>query len=153
MQLTQFTDYSLRVLIYLLDIPDDRLCTIEEISDAYRVSRNHLVKVVHHLGTHGLIQTVRGKNGGIRIASKVEKMNLREIVELTEPNFELLECFNAKTNRCVIVRQCGAAHVFYEACNAFLKVLENHTLADLMDDGRPARQRILSITSLPKQSV
>ncbi|MBL4852323.1 MAG: Rrf2 family transcriptional regulator [Gammaproteobacteria bacterium] len=129
MQLTQYTDYSLRVLIYL-GIHRGRLSTITEISESYQISRNHLVKVVHQLGAQGLIDTVRGKGGGIRLASSPDEINIGDVVRRFE-NLALVECFSANDS-CVISPSCRLRSVLQEAMRGFMDVLDHYTLKDLL---------------------
>lgn len=129
MQLTQFTDFALRVLIYLTQ-KEDGFATISEVAEFYGISRNHLVKIVHHLSTHEVLHTVRGKSGGMRLARPAAEIVLGDVVRLTEPSFDVVECFDKKTNRCIITPQCRLQSVLHEASRAFLAVLDNYTLAD-----------------------
>lgn len=129
MKLTIYTDYSLRVLLYLASKPEGT-ATISEITEYYNISRNHLVKVVHNLGIHEFIITSRGKNGGIRLARPAEEILLSDVVKKTEPDMDLLECFNPKTDFCVISPTCRLKSMLYEGRSAFMAVLEKNTLAD-----------------------
>ena len=129
MQLTLHTDYSLRVLIYLAQ-KKDGLTTISEIADFYRISRNHLVKVVHHLSTENFIQTTRGKHGGMRLARAPEMISVGEVVRRMEPNFDIVECFSASNQPCTVVSVCALKEVLYRAGNEFLAVLDKYTIAD-----------------------
>jgi Rrf2 family nitric oxide-sensitive transcriptional repressor len=131
MQLTLYTDYSLRVLIYLGVRPNHQ-ATITEIAQSYKVSRNHLVKVVHNLGNMGYIITTRGRGGGLLLALPPEKINIGEVVRKTEPNFDLVECFNEETNSCPISPACALIRALKLARKAFLEVLEQYTLADVV---------------------
>jgi len=140
MQLTLYTDYSLRVLLYLALNPDRR-CTISEISEAYGVSRNHLVKVVHNLAKDGWITTTRGKSGGMMLALPPEQIRLGAVVRQTEPHMNLLECFDKETNTCPIIDACALKRLLYQARRYFMQVLDDHTLADVM--GR--RERMIEI--------
>jgi Rrf2 family nitric oxide-sensitive transcriptional repressor len=128
-RLTLYTDYSLRVLLYLAAKPDEA-ATITEIADFYKISRNHLVKVVHNLGILEYIITTRGKNGGIRLARPAEKISISEVVKKTEPDMDLLECFNPETDNCVISPTCRLKSMLFEGRSAFMAVLEKSTLAD-----------------------
>jgi Rrf2 family nitric oxide-sensitive transcriptional repressor len=129
MRLTLHTDYSLRVLLYLANKKGE-LATITEIADFYNISRNHLVKVVHHLGRLGFILTVRGKNGGMRLAMDPAKITVGEVVRKTEPDFDLLECFNPETDHCSISSICRLKAVFFKASRVFLDELDRYTLAE-----------------------
>lgn len=128
MQLTQYTDYSLRVMIYLAQATSQS--TISEIADYFSISRNHLVKVVHNLAKHGFIRSTRGKGGGIQLARPAEAMNLGDIVRIAEPHFDLVECFNPSEDCCIVTKQCGLKGPLYEAQRAFMAVLDRTTLAD-----------------------
>lgn len=130
MRLTLYTDYSLRVLIYLAQNAD-KVVTISELADFYRISRNHLVKVVHELGLNGYVQTTRGKHGGIRLARAAEQIVVGEVVRKTEPDFDLLECLNPEADRCVITNVCKLKSVLADARDTFLRQLDSYTLADL----------------------
>jgi len=131
MQLTQYTDYSLRVLLFL-GLHPDRRCTITEISDAFDINRNHLVKVVHNLSSSGWIRTIRGKSGGMVLAFPPEQINIGAVIRHTEPHFNLLECFDYEENTCVISPACALRHALYKARKAFLDVLDSYTMADVL---------------------
>lgn len=131
MQLTSYTDYSLRALLYL-GTHQDRLVTISEISEYHGISRNHMVKVVHNLGKNGFVQTVRGKSGGVRLALKPEEIILADVVRLTEPHMNIQECFSKETNTCPLMGNCRLTGVLYRARQGFMKVLEDNTLADML---------------------
>jgi Rrf2 family transcriptional regulator, nitric oxide-sensitive transcriptional repressor len=151
-RLTLYTDYSLRVLLYLASKPDD-IATITEISDYYNISRNHLVKVVHHLGLLEFITTTRGKNGGIRLARRPEEILLSDVVRKTEPDMDLLECFNPETDNCVISPACRLKAMLYEGRSAFMAVLEKNTLADAAHPSAQARSgdaKVVTITRLKR---
>ncbi|MDZ4860127.1 MAG: Rrf2 family transcriptional regulator [Candidatus Hydrogenedentes bacterium] len=138
MQLTLYTDYALRVLLYLALHPEG--ATIAEIASRYRVSRNHLVKIAHNLGKLGLLETKRGRNGGLRLTRSPGQLNLGEIVRLVEPNFHIVECFDRKRNACSIAPACGMRGAFYEAQQAFLQTLDRYTLADFTPNGDELRK-------------
>jgi len=131
MQLTSYTDYSLRALLYL-GMHSDRLVTISEISEFHGISRNHMVKVVHNLGKNGFIQTVRGKSGGVRLALKPEDIILADVVRLTEPHMNIQECFSRETNTCPLIDNCKLTGVLYRARQGFMKVLEENRLSDIL---------------------
>ena len=130
MRLTLYTDYSLRVLLYLAN-KEDELVTISELADFFKISRNHLVKVVHNLGLSGYIITSRGRHGGLKLARPAKNVLIGEVVRATEPDFDLLECFNPATDKCVITRTCSLKSVIFNAQAAFLGELDKYTLADM----------------------
>lgn len=127
MQLTRYTDYSLRVLMYLA-VHTDRLVTISEISDAYGISRNHLVKVVHELGNLGFVRTQRGKQGGMELGRPAGAINVGDVVRHTEKTLTVVNCSDPP---CPIRSACDLRNVLFEARDAFLAVLDNYTLHDL----------------------
>jgi Rrf2 family nitric oxide-sensitive transcriptional repressor len=129
MQLTKFSDYALRVLMFT-HAAGDRLVTIEEMAKSYRISRAHLMKVVNALTRSGYLTAVRGRSGGLRLARPANEIVLGEVVRATEPDFALVECF-ATGNQCVITDCCRLARVLDEALGAFLGVLDGHTLESL----------------------
>jgi Rrf2 family nitric oxide-sensitive transcriptional repressor len=131
MQLTKFTDYCLRVLMYL-SVREDRLATVSEIAAAYRVSRNHMMKVAQHLNAKGYVQTVRGKNGGIRLARAPEFINLGEAVRDCEEDFDIVECFNPVNSDCPLLPACALRASLREATKNFLATLDRLTIADLV---------------------
>lgn len=131
MRLTTFTDYSMRVLIYLALHPDE-LVTIADIAEAYGVSKNHLMKVVHHLGQQGYLETVRGKSGGVRLAKEPEDINLGGLVRDTESSSMLVECFTPDASQCRIEPACVLRGILHRALQAFFGVLDEYTLADVM---------------------
>ncbi len=131
MHLTRYTDYSLRVLIYLGAHPGER-ATITQITDHFGISRNHLVKVVHNLARLGYIHTIRGKSGGMILAMEPKDINLSAVVQRIEPHLNLLECFDNQTNTCPIATQCKLKGIFFQAKRSFMGVLNNYTLADIL---------------------
>lgn len=133
MKLTAFTDYSLRVLIYLASEPGRR-ATISEISSAFSISENHLTKVVHYLGKQGWISTVRGKGGGMFLAKQAEDICVGEVIRDTEGNAVPAECFAAETSTCAIVSCCKLKNALAEAIRAFYAVLDHYSLADITKD-------------------
>ncbi|MBS4179238.1 Rrf2 family transcriptional regulator [Lederbergia citrea] len=134
MRLTNYTDFSLRVLIYLASKRADEISNITEIAEAYNISRNHLTKVIHELGKMGVIITIRGRGGGIRLALPPEEINVGAIVRQTEDDFKLVPCFGDSPNPCVISPACGLKHALGRALTAYLAVLDEYTIADLVSD-------------------
>ena len=130
MRLTAFTDFSLRVLIHLAADPTRR-ATIAEISAAFGVKENHLTKVVHHLGRHGWIETIRGKGGGLALARPAAEIVVGHVVRDTEGDALLAECFAAGDVGCPIASCCRLSGVLAEAAAAFHAVLDRYTLADI----------------------
>jgi Rrf2 family nitric oxide-sensitive transcriptional repressor len=143
MRLTSFTDYSLRVLMYVAAQPD-RHATIAEIAAAFVISESHLTKVVHHLGKKGVLTNARGRGGGVALASAPDRINLGAVVRAAEANGALVECFNTKTNHCLITPVCGLRGVLEQALDAFYCVLDRYTLADITAN-RATLQAVLGI--------
>lgn len=130
MRLSVFSDYSLRVLM-ILGANTDRLTTIGEIARIHDISENHLTKVVHQLGRAGYIETLRGKGGGMRLARAPGQIRLDEVLRQTETDFTLVDCFGTEP-RCVLNPDCQLKSILSEALDAFLRVLHNYTLADIL---------------------
>lgn len=144
MHITRFTDYSLRVLIYLA-VQGDQLATIQEIAESYGISRNHLMKVVHQLNRKGYIETVRGKNGGMRLHMAPADINVGVLVRETEQDLNMVECFKSK-DACRISPVCGLKGMFGEALEAFIKTLDQYTLEDVIP--RAHRSQLLRILKI-----
>lgn len=132
MRLTLYTDYSLRVLLYLGAKKLDELSTIKDISDAYGVSKNHLMKVTHELGKMGYIETIRGRGGGIRLAMQPEEINIGKLVRQTEEDFYLVDCFNPESVGCVISPVCNLKGALNKALHAYIAVLDEYHLSDFL---------------------
>ena len=126
MKLTRYTDYSIRVLMHLAT-HEQEPCSIASIAGAYGISRSHLMKVVRDLGRTGYVETLRGRNGGIRLRRPAGDINLGGLVRGTESGFQLVDCPN-----CPIAPACGLTGVLAEAVRAFLAVLDRYSLADLV---------------------
>jgi len=131
MQLTRFTDYALRVLIYVGAHPD-RLSTISEVAASYRISENHLMKVVNHLATVGYVGTVRGKGGGMKLSRSPQLINIGEVVRDCEDNMDIVECFNPRQRTCPLLPSCTLKSVLSEAKKNFLTTLDGYTLQDML---------------------
>ncbi|GGA77105.1 RrF2 family transcriptional regulator [Ornithinibacillus halotolerans] len=132
MQLKKYTDYSLRVLIFVGLKPQGELASIKEISDVYDISHNHLGKIVHELTRLELLEGIRGRGGGIRLAKNPEEINIGKLIRVIERDFALLECFNTGENHCVISPGCTLKHVLNKALHSFYHVLDQYTLKDLI---------------------
>ncbi|MGV3615425.1 MAG: Rrf2 family transcriptional regulator [Fimbriimonas sp.] len=146
MQLTRFTDLSMRALMYLAWQPDGVTSNIAEMARVYGVPENHMVKVIHHLGKIGMVKTIRGRNGGVRLGKSREEIRLGEVVRLTEPGFELVDCEGGKP--CPLRSGCGLKPVLDDAVNGFIEHLNRYTLADVTrgDFGRKALMTIPVVT-------
>ena len=130
MRLTAMTDYALRLLMYLGRQPQ-RLCTIAEVAQAHQISEAHLMKITHQLGRAGWISTVRGKGGGMRLAHAPADIGLGAVVRSMEPDFQLVDCL-AERPQCRLNGQCGLTGVVHQALDAFLAVLDQRSLADVL---------------------
>jgi len=139
MRLTTFTDYTIRVLIYT-GLRPGQLATIGELADVYHISRNHLMKVVHHLGQAGYIETLRGKGGGFLLARPPEEINIGILVRGTEQRTSLVECFTDDKCDCRISPVCRMKGVLNEAMDAFYAVLDQYSLADLISNKQQLTQ-------------
>lgn len=141
MRLTTFSDYSMRVVMYL-GIQEERLVTIYEIAQAYNISENHLMKVVHQLALNGYVETIRGKNGGLRLARDPKTINLGELIRKSEGDTGILPCLDT-TDVCCIQPSCKLMGVLREAQNALFDTLGKYTLADLLIDNDSQRHLLL----------
>ena len=138
MKLTGFTDYSLRVLIYLALEPE-RLATIQGIAEAYDISENHLMKVVHHLAKSGVVESVRGKGGGIRLALPTDQIRIGRVVREAEGDGPIVECFSP-SNQCCISPACKLSDVLARAFAGLYEYLDQYTLADMVQKKQPLIQ-------------
>ena len=131
MRLTVYTDYAIRVLMYLA-LKKDGLATIAEIATSYDISKNHLMKVTHQLGVAGYVETVRGRGGGLRLAKRIDAVGLGEIVRHTEPDMAIVACLKPIDDPCVIRPCCVLRRALEKARAAFMDVLDGYTLEDLI---------------------
>lgn len=132
MRLTSYTDYALRTLIYLAE-HRDALVTIEELAQFQHIPKNHLTKVVHHLGQLELVATIRGRKGGIKLGKEPEDIVIGQVVRQTETDFHIVDCFNQNTEiPCVYSNGCRLKGVLTQATSAFLKVLDDMTLQQVI---------------------
>ncbi len=136
MRLTDYTDYSLRVLMFCAANPD-RSVTIAELADHHVVSKNHLMKVVNDLARHGYLQTTRGRGGGLRLLKNPADVNLGDVVRHTETDFRLVECFDPAINTCSLTAHCQLKQVLGLALKSYLAELDKVTLADVTRVGPP----------------
>ena len=125
MQLTRYTDYAIRIMLHVGS--HDELSSIAQIADAYRISKNHLMKVVQHLGQGGFLETIRGRNGGLRLGRPPEEITLGQLVRHTEQGFTLVDC-----STCLVAPACTVPRILGEATQAFLAVLDRYTVADIL---------------------
>ena len=142
MRLTVYTDYALRLLMYLAvkDHGDGGLATIGEVAERYGISRNHLMKVAYQLGAAGYIETVRGRGGGLRLAMAASEIGLGDIVRQTEPDMALVPCFNPVDAPCTIRSCCVLRKALQKAGDAFLATLDEYSLGDLAKPRTPLRK-------------
>lgn len=138
MRLKSYTDYALRVLMHLAAKPD-RLSSIAEMARTYRISHNHLMKVVHDLRKEGFLDAVRGRTGGIRLARPAAEISVGQVVRHTESGFDLVDC-----GSCVIAPACALTAALHEARNAFMAVLDGYSLADLVEDRKSGLRELLA---------
>jgi Rrf2 family nitric oxide-sensitive transcriptional repressor len=130
MRLSEYTDYTLRVLMYCA-AHRDRLVTIGELAEQHGLSKNHLMKVVNDLARQGLLETTRGRGGGLRLLAEPETIRIGDVVRATETDFRLVECFDATTNACTLTPSCRLKHLFDDALAGYFKALDGATLADM----------------------
>jgi Rrf2 family nitric oxide-sensitive transcriptional repressor len=131
MRLTSYTDYALRTLMYLA-VNRDRLVTIQDIADLHDISKNHLTKVVNHLGQLGLVETLRGRNGGLKLGKEPADINLGKVVRQTENDFNMAVCFDHGNTSCPYTAACTLKNVLGNATDAYLQVLDGVTLENLI---------------------
>ncbi len=139
MQLTHYTDYGLRVLIFLSLQEDEQRVTISDIAEHFKIPRNHLVKVVHQLGKLNYIDTTRGKNGGIRLGNAAEKIRIGDVVRNMENRLDVVDC--ESPTACPIKTNCQLKSILQQASGAFLAVLDQYTVADLQQ--KPDQLKVL----------
>jgi len=137
-QLTSFTDYGLRALIYMATLPEGRLTSITEVTDTYGVSRSHMVKIINQLSRAGFVAAIRGKNGGIRLGMPPGNIIIGDVVRKMEP-LQLVDCA-----RCSITPACRLKQALHDAVQLFLKELDGYTLADLVEGNTPLYEIVLS---------
>lgn len=147
MRLTRQTNYAIRILMYCA-ANEGRLSRIPDIAKAYSLSDLFLFKILQPLVEAGLVQTVRGRNGGVRLAKSAEEITLFDVIRVTEENFSMAECFEADSD-CPLVDSCGLNHALREALGAFFEVLASYSIRDIVD-ARPNMRDLLGIEALPE---
>ncbi len=148
MRLTDYTDYTLRVLMFCALNPE-RSITIAELADSHAVSKNHLMKIVNDLARQGLLQTTRGRGGGLRLLKPAADINIGDVVRQSETDFRMVECFDPSHNACTLTANCQLKNVFRTALQSYLAELDKVTLADITQPkpagtppGRPGVSRV-----------
>lgn len=139
MQLTLHADYALRVLLYLGAMPPGQVASTAEISTAYGISRNHLVRVVQTLAKNGYVAVTGGRQGGVTLARDPHQIRLGDVIRHAESNLRVVECFDRKTNTCPIISVCELKPVIALALDAFLAVMDSYTLASMLEKNSGAR--------------
>lgn len=132
MTLSKFSDYAFRILILLGNNPDNTF-TVDSISQTLNLSNHHIKKIVYKLATEGYIESIKGRNGGIRLGKNPCDINLGELLKITEDNLNVVECFSKDNNTCNISSSCKLKGVIGYALNSFMKVFDDYTLADVLD--------------------
>jgi Rrf2 family nitric oxide-sensitive transcriptional repressor len=158
MRLTHWSDYSLRVLMYCAACAQrEKPATISEIAEAHGISRSHLTKIVMTLSGMGLLETTRGRGGGLRLLKPAHQIVLGDVIRLTETDFTLVECFDNAHNTCRLDGHCRLKGVLQQAMDSYLAVLDGVTLADLIEpmpmpiaSGTKASARIKLVPGLPR---
>jgi Rrf2 family nitric oxide-sensitive transcriptional repressor len=134
MRLTQWTDYTLRVLMYCAAYQArEQPVTITEIADSHAISRSHLTKIVHQLGSQGLLETTRGRGGGMRLMKDARDINVGDVVRQTETDFNMVECFDPLLNQCGLSQRCKLKGLLRQATASYLAVIDGMTLHDLLE--------------------
>lgn len=149
MRLTRQTNYAIRILMYCA-ANEGRLSRIPEIAQAYTVSELFLFKILQPLVEHGFVQTVRGRNGGVRLGKPAASITLFDVVRVTEDNFSMAECFDSDAAECPLIDSCGLNEALRKALGAFFEVLAGYTIEDLAK-ARPNMRDLLGIDDLPER--
>lgn len=148
MRLTEYTDYTLRVLMYCALHPE-RSVTIAELAEGHGVSKNHLMKIVNDLARQGLLQTTRGRGGGLRLLKNPADIGIGDVVRASETDFRMVECFDASYNRCTLTPHCQLKQVIHNALTSYLAELDKVTLADITRVPTASVSTTTSIHSVP----
>lgn len=131
MNLSKFSDYSFRILIYLAH-NQDKLCTVEELADNLKISEHHLKKIVHRLGKTEYVISSKGRNGGIKLGMEPKDINLGKILIITEDSLNLSECFSSAKHSCAPSSKCKLKIILASSINSFIDELSKYTLQDIM---------------------
>lgn len=150
MRLTRQTNYAIRILMYCA-ANEGKLSRIPDIAEAYSLSELFLFKILQPLVENGLVQTVRGRNGGVRLAKPAEEITLFDVVRVTEENFAMAECFENDATECPLIDSCGLNEALRKALNAFFEVLASYTIHDIVA-ARPQMRDLLGIEQLPERA-
>jgi Rrf2 family iron-responsive transcriptional regulator len=151
MRLTRQTNYAIRILMYCA-ANEGRLSRIPDIAEAYSLSELFLFKILQPLVENGLIETVRGRNGGVRLGKAAEAISLFDVVRVTEDNFAMAECFENDAADCPLMDSCGVNEALRKALGAFFEVLASYSIRDLVE-ARPNMRNILGIDALPPRAT
>lgn len=151
MRLTRQTNYAIRILMYCA-ANHGRLSRIPEIASAYTVSELFLFKILQPLVEAGLVETVRGRNGGVRLGRPATDITLLEVVRVTEDNFSMAECFDSDAAECPLIDSCALNEALRKALGAFFDVLDGYTI-DMLVTARPAMRSLLGIEELAPRAL
>ena len=149
MKLTAYTNYALRMLMYVA-LKDGQPASVKEIADAYKISVNHLKKAAIEMSKYGYLDTLQGRYGGYILAQNPQSIIIGDVVRITEGDLEMVECFNPETNTCPLIEVCKLSRLFKKALKAFLDVLDDVTLADMISHPQQLKP-LLKITTLEKE--
>ncbi|MEE9314136.1 MAG: Rrf2 family transcriptional regulator [Rhizobiaceae bacterium] len=146
MKLTSYTNYALRSL-QLAALRTPNLIRVDDVAEIHNLSRPHIVKIVHELGKAGYLHTVRGRNGGFRLAKPASEIVVGDIVRITEGPLDVVECFNPETNSCPLIGICKLSKAMMKATEAFMAVLDDLTIADIASNRNQLLDRMTQATS------
>ena len=130
MKLTRYSNYAIRTLMFT-NLHPDRLCQCQEVADTFKVSKAHLVKCVHQLGQWGFVHSVRGRNGGFRLARPANEITVGAVIRKTEDTLDLVECFNSETNSCPLITGCKLNQLLTHAMAGFMAEMDRVTIEDI----------------------
>lgn len=149
MKLTSYSNYALRSLqLAALHMPE--LIRVDDVANVHKLSRPHIVKIVHELGKAGYVETVRGRNGGFRLAKDAKDIVVGDVIRITEGRIDVVECFNPETNTCPLMGICKLSKAMMKATDAFMAVLDDLTVADIASNRGELLGRISQTLSLDK---